>query len=202
MTDFEKKLTSNIWKYTIILIANKRVFVAILGAFYLTVPGVMAKQIGLILLIGNLAGFILEIPSGYASDKFGHKRTLVFARVAVLLSSITFLFANNLLLLCVASVLLSLGQAFQSGTGTAFMHETFRDLGREKDYTRVMGKASAIGFAVPAVFMTLVPFLVTWSMKGPFLVAVIIDLIGLWASIALVAPHVKPEHVEEIRKTS
>ena len=56
MVEFEKKLATNIWKYTIILVANKRVFVAILGAFYLTIPGVMAKQIGLILLVGNFAG--------------------------------------------------------------------------------------------------------------------------------------------------
>ena len=64
MTEFEKKLTANIWKYTLILIANKRVFIAILGAYYLTIPDIAAKEIGLILLVGQLTTFLFEIPSG------------------------------------------------------------------------------------------------------------------------------------------
>ncbi len=202
MNDFEKKLSSNIWKYTLILVANKRVFVAIFGAYYLTIPGVLAKEIGLILLVGNMCGFLFEIPSGYASDKFGHRQTLIFARIAVLLSTVVFLFAEDLFWVCVASALLSLGQAFQSGTGSAFMHETLRDLGREKEYTQVMGKSSSIGFAIPAVLMTLVPFLVSWSMRGPFVVGLVMDIIGLWASLALVAPRVSQDHIEEVSKTN
>jgi len=69
----QKLLQGNIWKYTLLLIANKRIFVAILGAYYLTIPDVNAAGIGIILLAGSLAGFVFEIPSGYVSDKIGHK---------------------------------------------------------------------------------------------------------------------------------
>ena len=127
----EQKLHSNIWKYTLFLIANKRIFVAILGAYYLTIPDVTPESIGIILLVASLAGFIFEIPSGYVSDKIGHKTALVLSRLFMLASTLFFLFASNLGFLILGGVLMSMANAFHSGTGSAFMHETLQGLKRE-----------------------------------------------------------------------
>ncbi|OGG38334.1 hypothetical protein A3I34_02510 [Candidatus Jorgensenbacteria bacterium RIFCSPLOWO2_02_FULL_45_12] len=198
----EKNLQNNIWKYALLLIANKRIFVAVLGAYYLTIPDVTPKIIGTILLAGSLSGFLFEIPSGYMSDKIGHKLTLVISRVLMLVSTIFFLLANNIAFLILGAIFLSASAAFQSGTGSAFMHETLQGLKREQDYARVMGKISSIGFAVPIIFMVLVPFLVSVSYKTPFLIALVIDVIGLLAAISLVVPPVPQEHIEEIGATN
>jgi len=198
----KKRLESNIWKYALLLIANKRIFVAILGAYYLTLPDVTPQIIGMILLVGNLAGFIFEIPSGYVSDKMGHKQALIFSRIFMLLSTFLFLFAESTSFLILASILLSMGAAFHSGTGSAFMHETLRGLKKEKEYPHIMGKISSIGFAVPIILTTLVPFLVSISYKLPFVIALVIDLIGVITSISLVSPPVRQEHIKEIRKTN
>jgi len=197
-----KSLQNNIWKYALLLIANKRIFVAILGAYYLTIPDVTPKIIGIILLAGSLSGFIFEIPSGYMSDKIGHKQALVTSRVLMLLSTTFFLFASNIAFLILGGIFLSVSAAFHSGTGSAFMHETLSGLKREHDYARVMGKISSIGFAVPVIFMVLVPFLVSVSYKAPFIIALVIDLIGLLAAISLVVPPVPREHIEEIGATN
>lgn len=198
----EKQLESNIWKYTIVLIANKRVFVAILGAYYLTIPGVTPQSIGIILLISSLTGFLFEIPSGYMSDKVGHKEALVLSRIFMALSSFLFLLSDSLFGLVLAGVFMSLAGAFLSGTGSAFMHETLRALKREDDYSRIMGKISAIGFAIPIVLMVLVPFIVSYSYKLPFLIALGIDIVGLAAALLLMKPPVPPEHVKEIGVTN
>lgn len=198
----EKNLQNNIWKYALLLIANKRIFVAILGAYFLTMPDVTPKIIGIILLAGSFSGFIFEIPSGYASDKIGHKYALITSRVLMLLSTIFFLTANDVVFLILGAIFLSASHAFQSGTGSAFMHETLRGLNREHDYARVMGKISSIGFAVPIIFMVLVPFLVSVSYQTPFLVALAVDLIGLFAAISLVVPPVLQEQIQEIRATN
>lgn len=198
----EKNLQNNIWKYALLLIANKRIFVAILGAYYLTIPDVTPKIIGIILLAGNLSGFVFEIPSGYASDKIGHKYALIISRVLMLLSTTFFLVANNITFLILGAIFLSASAAFHSGTGSAFMHETLRGLKREHDYASVMGKISSIGFAVPIIFMVLIPFLVSVSYKTPFLIALVIDVIGLLATISLTVPPVPQEHIEEIGVTN
>lgn len=198
----EKSLQNNLWKYTLLLIANKRVFVAILGAYYLTIPEVTPQTIGIILLAGSMSGFIFEIPSGYVSDKIGHKYALIISRVLMLLSTTFFLVAGNIIFLVLGAIFLSASAAFNSGTGSAFIHETLRGLKREHEYTKVMGKISSIGFAVPIVFMVLVPFLVSVNYKMPFIIALVIDIIGLLAAISLVVPPVPEEHIEEIGATN
>ncbi|MBI2025211.1 hypothetical protein HYT04_00270, partial [Candidatus Kaiserbacteria bacterium] len=80
-------LKSNIWKYTILLVTNKRVFVAILGVYYLTIPGVTPFWIGIFLLAGNGASFIFDIPSSYIADKIGHKQAIVLSRIIIFFST-------------------------------------------------------------------------------------------------------------------
>jgi len=198
----EKNLQNNIWKYALLLIANKRIFVAVLGAYYLTIPYVTPKTIGVILLVGSLSGFLFEIPSGYVSDKIGHKYALIIARVLMLLSTIFFLIASDVTFLAIGAIFFSASAAFQSGTGSAFMHETLKGLKREHDYARVMGKISSIGFAVPIIFMVFVPFLVSVSYKIPFLISLVVDVIGLLAAISLTVPPIPQEHIKEIGITN
>ncbi len=195
-------LQSNIWKYTLAAIANKRIYVAITGAYFLTIEDVTAKIIGIILLSGSLAGFLFEIPSGYVSDKMGHKQALIISRVLLLMSTLFFLWGGHITFLILGSVFLSMGTAFSSGTGSAFMHETLKGLNREKDYSAVMGKIGAIGFSVPIILTALVPFLVNISYKIPFLIMLVLDIIGICTVLSLVSPNVTPEHVEEVRASN
>lgn len=198
----EQNLQGNIWKYALILIANKRIFVAILGVYYLTIPDVTAQTIGVLFLVSNVAGFLFEIPSGYLSDKIGHKQALVIARISMLISTVFFLLASDVVLLALGGVFLAIAHAFQSGTGSAFMHETLRGLKREDEYTSIMGKIGSVGFAVPIVFMMGIPFLVSISYKLPFIISLITDCIGLIAALLLVAPKVSQEHIEEVNVTN
>jgi MFS family permease len=197
-----KNLNSNIWKFTFLLISNKRIFAAILGAYYLTVPEVTAQTLGTILLAGSVSGFLFEIPSGYLSDKIGHKQALVVSRILMLLSTGFFLVGTNVTFLLLGAALMHASNAFHSGTGSAFMHDTLRALGRDQDYTKIMGKVSAIGFAVPITFTVLTPFLVGISFKAPFLFSLVIDGIGLAFSLILISPPGHQANVEEIRATN
>ncbi len=195
-------LKGNIWKFTIASVANKRIFVAILGAYYLTIEGVTPQVIGTIALCGSLASFIFEIPSGYVSDKIGHKQALIISRFSMLLSSVCFFFATNITFLILASVVMSIGMAFNSGTGSAFIHETLKGLGRDSEYSSVMGKISSIGFGVPIALTVLIPFLVSTSYKLPFLIMGIVDIIGLAAVFSLTRPLVAQEHIDEIQASN
>lgn len=191
-----KRLESNIWKYTIQLATNKRIFISFLSVYYLTIPNVTIQSVGLIAGIGTFFGFLFELPSGYIADKIGHKQALVLSNFLLVLSSLSFYLSNSFYMLILGAVLLSIGNAFSSGTGTAFMHETISALGRDKDYVRIMGKVRSIGFAGPAIITALIPFLIVYGYKTPFLIAIIIDTIGLISVLSLIAPDVKAMKVE------
>lgn len=198
----QQRLSGNLWKYTLLLTSNKRVFAAVLGAYYLTIPEVTPEWIGIILLAGSLSGFIFEIPSGYISDKIGHKSALVISRLALLISTTLLLLTNSVLFLIIAAIFLSLSSAFLSGTGSAFLHETLRGLGREHEYTKIAGKIRAISFAVPIALTVAIPFFVGISYKIPFLISLVIDAVGLGAALLLVRPRVSEEHVAEVGITN
>ncbi len=192
-------LEANVWKYGLYLVTNKRIFAAILGAFYLTIPDVTPKILGVIMIAGSLSAFIFEIPSGYLSDKMGHKEALVVSRVIMLCSTLLFLFADSISFLILAGVFMSASQAFFSGTGSAFMHETLRALKREGEYTKVMGKLSSAGFAIPVLLTAAVPFLIELSYKMPFVVGLVLDIVGLITALSFTKPHVTAVEIAEIK---
>lgn len=197
-----ERLQSNIWKYTILLVVNKRIFVAILGVYYLTIPGVTPFWIGIFLLVGNGASLVFDVPSSFVADKIGHKYALVLSRISMIVSTLLFLFATNIWWLIAGSIFLSMGFAFMSGVGSAFMHETLRAIGREGDYRTVMGKASSLGFAIPAIIAVLIPLTVSISYKLPFIIGLVLDTAGLLVALTLVRPPVVPEHISETRSTN
>ncbi len=201
MSDYLSKLESNIWKFTLFLITRKRIYTAILSVYFLTIPDTTAQTIGLISLVGNLAGFLFEVPSGYISDKLGHKLTLVTSQVILVTSTFLFFIAEDVSSLILGAIFLSVSHSFQSGTSKAFMHDTLIALKRDDEYTKVMGKAHSIGFFIPVFFTALIPFSIEISYQTPFLLTLIFDLIGLWAVTSLVSPKHSDEHRKEVNET-
>ena len=100
----EAQLQANIWKYAVHLATNKRVFAAMIGAYYLTIPTVGAQEIGIIMAAGSLASFLFEVPSGYIADRIGHRVALIIAHASLLVSTLMLLMSSNMAFLIVASV--------------------------------------------------------------------------------------------------
>lgn len=181
-------LESNFWKYTIFLITNKRVWVTIMAIYYLTIPGVNEIGISYVLLAGSITSVIFEIPSGYWADTIGHKNALIFSRILAIISSVFYLISFDLITLIIASIFLSLSIAFTSGTGSAFLRETIYALNRKDEYAKIVGRIKSLGFAIPLLLSAVVPFFVKIDIKIPFLVGLIIDIIGLISAFSLVSP--------------
>ena len=79
--------------------------------------------------------FILEVPSGYCSDRFGRKPTLTLASIMTLLACAAFILADSFSLLLIGQMLLAAGIAFQSGSDSALLYDSLCALDSEKEYT-------------------------------------------------------------------
>lgn len=79
--------------------------------------------------------FVLEVPSGYCSDRFGRRPTLVLASIMTVIACATFALANSFIMLVAAQIMLAAGIAFQSGSDSALLYDSLRALGREQEYT-------------------------------------------------------------------
>lgn len=182
------KYESNIGKFFVFSLSQRRHFMTIISIFFLTLPDTTAKQIGFYTALGAVASFLLEIPSGYFSDRFGHKNTLVLAKVLMILSTLAFIFASGFVTFTIASVLIACAFALTSGTDRAFMHDTYIALRKEKEYGVAMSRLIAYVSLISAFFIIALPLLTAISIRTPFVVALALDIAGLLAVLTLVTP--------------
>ena len=188
-------LKGNIWKMLIFKLTSRRNFISILSIYFLTFPDNNIKQLGLYTGIGSIAGFLLEIPSGYFSDIFGHKRTLILAKICLIISTGFFLIWWDWWIFALGSVFLSFGFALNSGTDTAILHETLEELWEEKKFTKINSRIGGNASLISIAFIVAIPFFTKISFKIPFLIWLGFDALGILVALSLIQPKI-------VKKTS
>jgi MFS family permease len=88
---------------------------------------------------------VLEVPSGYFSDRFGRRVTLLLSSWAFCIAYLTFAAAGDFPGLLVAQVLLGLGMTLRSGTDTAMHYDSLVALGRSGDFAQREALAERAG---------------------------------------------------------
>ena len=187
----QKRLKSNIWKYFLIILTNRRNYIPILALYFLSLPNTTAQQIGLYTGIGWIAGFLLEIPSGYISDKMGHKAALILAKLSMLASTLFFVLGNSLPYFILGSAFISIGFAFTSGTAEAFLHNTLLGLKKEGNYGDIDGKIKAKVSLISAGMILALPLLTKISLLMPIQVYLILDIVGIIIAFSLFSPKIE-----------
>lgn len=95
------------------------------------------------------------------------------------------------------SVVFFAGGSFTSGATQAFMHETLLSLGKESEYSKIMGKAQSYGLLGNIVLVSLVPLTYSIYPTLPF----ILGFICLCISFLLVLSFKDPSVHIEIKET-
>ena len=93
----------------------------------------------------------LEVPSGWFSDMFGRRRTLIVASTFLCASYGLFLVAHTFSVFVIAQILLAAGIAFNSGTDTSFLLETTQALDIDDEYGSREANATRWGFLGSAI---------------------------------------------------
>jgi hypothetical protein len=94
-----------------------------------------------------LAVVVLEVPSGWFSDRFGRVHTIRIGAAAWIVAYAAFLIAgSSVVLLSLAQALVALGFAALSGTEAAFHYDTLEALGRPAAFERRESRASRNAF--------------------------------------------------------
>ena len=98
-----------------------------------------------------LSVFVLEVPSGYFSDRIGRRSTLLIAAGALIGSYSCFIVGAGFWWFAAGQFLLAAGIAMQSGTDTALHYDSLRALGREREYARREASAEQWGMVMLAL---------------------------------------------------
>jgi len=140
-----KALTANITRYPWYLFFRDCYFWG--PVFFLYFTSVLSLSEALWLEAVYYVGVaVMEVPSGYVSDRFGRKRTLMLSSACLSVAYLLFFIGHSFLQFAVAQLFLSMGFASASGTDTAFHYESLKGLNREGEYASREGRALRFSF--------------------------------------------------------
>jgi hypothetical protein len=139
----------------------------------------------------------LEVPSGWWSDRFGRRRTLVLSGlswgVGAGMLGLAGVLDGGIAMFAVGQVLLAGGRAFASGTDSSMLYETLAGLGRVDELRRRLARAASIGFGMLAVASLLGGGLGGIDLRLPYFVSALGGLVAAGAAWSCV----EPPHAEE-----
>ena len=98
-----------------------------------------------------LSVFVLEVPSGYFSDRIGRRPTLLMSAGALIASYCCFIIGAGFWWFAAGQFLLAAGIAMQSGTDTALHYDSLKALGRESEYAQREATAEQWGLIMLAI---------------------------------------------------
>ena len=132
--------------------------------------------------------FLLEVPSGYLSDRFGRKRTLVAATVMFICAYVLFLAADTFAGFVVAQVFIAAGIAFQSGSDSALLIDSLKALGRESEYERREARAHRFAMTALALSCVVGGALGTMNLSLPYVASLLLSVVSFFLAISFHEP--------------
>jgi MFS family permease len=123
----------------------------------------------LLYAVYDLSSTILEVPSGYMSDRWGRRITLVAAGVAGVVAGALLTFGAGFAVFALAQICLGASAAFASGTDSAILYESLADADRADEVEAQELRAWRFSFAALAASAVTGGALAQISFTLPFL---------------------------------
>lgn len=122
---------NGLWMFMVLL----PVIVPFFQSRGLSMAGVYSLQ-----AVFGAALLVLEVPSGYASDLFGRKRSLVLASIFHGIGFTLFVRAHGFAELVVGELFLALGLSLHSGTDVSLVYDSLAAAGSKKAPIKLLGR--------------------------------------------------------------
>jgi MFS family permease len=144
----------NIWKiYAFKFLGDFLMIVPIILPFY-KACGLTVTQFLIAQAVFSAGALVLEIPSGYLADALGRKRALVLGAAFFPAGLALYALSSSFAAFCCAELILAASASLRSGTDSALVFDSLRELGREREYERVEGRArlfERLGTAISSI---------------------------------------------------
>ncbi|WP_430812710.1 MULTISPECIES: MFS transporter [unclassified Carboxylicivirga] len=176
---------------------TKLYFIKVAKWFMLTMPilmlffqdlGFSVEESFQLKAIYSIAIVVFEIPSGYAADVLGRRRTLIIGSLMGTLGFAIYAVSTGFYAFLAAELILGVGQSFISGADSALLYDSLKADGRERHYLKYEGRNFSVGNFSEALAGFAGGALAEISLRTPFIFQTVIAFIAVPAAFMLVEP--------------
>lgn len=138
--------------------------------------------------IADIATTILEVPSGYASDRFGRRMTLIIAGCCSTIGASLLAVGDSFAVFAAGQIMMGAGGAFLSGTDSAFLYESLAAAGRADETEAQEVRAWRFTFIALALSAVTGGAMALYSFPLTFALSALALLIGVAISLRFTEP--------------
>jgi len=160
-----------------------------------------AAEAILLYVIVDLSTTVLEVPSGYMSDRLGRRKTLLVAAICYVCATAFLVVGAGFAQFALANVLLGAAWAFASGTDTSLLFESLKAEGRASEVEAMELKAWRFSFAALALSALSGGVLALYDPVLPYVATALAAVVLLGLTLAFREPPPTPQagHRENLR---
>jgi MFS family permease len=137
-----------------------------------------------------IASFLFEIPTGAFSDLFGKKKTLQIAYLFATIGQVMMGISQNVLMLIISNILISLGAALLSGTSDALIYDSLKEMKEEDRFDKILSSIQKYGLIIMAICSFIGGFVYIISPGLPFILSGLGLFLGFLLTFFLKEPSV------------
>ena len=191
----------NIWKLFAIKGALWFMIIMPIIVLFFQDNGLNLQEIMILQACYSLSVGLMEIPSGYAADILGRRKTLILGCILAFIGFSIFSVSYNFWWFLVAEIFLGLGNSFISGADTALMYDSLLEAKAEDRFLKYEGRSISIGNFSEAAAGILGGFLAAISFRYPSYAQVLIALLAIPFAISLVEPKLHKDRIKSSWKS-
>lgn len=120
-------------------------FAEAVWVIYLSFRGLPLWQIGVLEGIFHLTSLLFEIPSGVLADLFGRKNVMISGRISSMIATVLMVFSHSFAGFGFGMVFSALAYNLNSGSEEAFLYDSTKMAGREKEYLKISSRWNVLG---------------------------------------------------------
>lgn len=154
ISEMAKNIKKNLWKiYLYNFLSDFWLIAPIMIPFFESF-GLTATQIFITESVYAITILLFEVPSGYLSDVIGRRKTLIIGAFFLPLGLIVYSFGTAFWMFIIAEFILAISASCRSGTGSAMIYDTLKNLKKQSDYKKIEGNAhfyARIGSGLAAI---------------------------------------------------
>ncbi len=135
-----------------------------------------------------LSVVVLEVPSGYFSDRIGRRPTLVLSAAGWMMGSIIFCMTSTFVPFLIAQFLYAFGMAMKSGTDTSLLYESLKALGRSDEIAAREARAQTFAFIALAVSALAGGTMAGFDLRWAYVLSAVAGFVALAIAFRFVEP--------------